>query len=613
MKNDIYYKTKTRENFMEFVIVFAIIFSLAACLAIPFRKRIEQTIPIAVVAIVLIIYVFGLFDNLMLGAVLVQILTIINLAFLVITVIKMDKNKNLKKLRELIFTPGLVLYAFLFLLSICINKDRIFQDYDEFNHWAVIIKNMFMYNTYGTNLKSIVTFNEYPPFTAVFQYLFLAIKKLYSEDIVIMAQNILYFSIIIPITKNIKWDKSLRKVLIILPLTIFMPMLFYKNFYLDILVDAILGVMFAYTIYAAFDEKETKFKFLQIAAGTIMMCLTKTSGIGLAILAIIIVLIKILVDKNADRSRFKKELKALIIITIVTLLLTSIWYIKVNNAKKRWDFKQYVKSENLKPEEQAEVAKSFGLAIILNQAITERKLTVLMVIVIFVCVQTYTISIMKNKDFTYYSWAVFASIPIYLLALLATYATIFISIEASQLTCFERYTSTILLAYSTFQMLAITQKEEKQYAKALILTLTIILTLMPLANITEKYIYAKNYKATSKINRDIYTKIKKYTNKINSNNKILYIMGPKANIEYQTAINNYEIMPITITKSVIGNFKEQEELEKIARDYDYVFIYRMKTEAKDAVKELFEGNKVVNDTLYTVIKNENGIKLEAKR
>ena len=249
---------------MGFFVVFTIIFCFAACLTIVLKKRIEQVIPVAVLAVILIVYVFGMFDNLRLGVCIVQILTAAGLAFLGITVLKFDKENKLKELREYILTPGLVIYMCLFALSIFINKDRILQNYDEFNHWAVIVKNMFMYNSYGTNSESIVAFNEYPPFTAIFQYLFLDINNVYSEDIIIMAQNILYFSIIIPITKNIRWNKSFRKIFIILPLMVFVPMFFYENFYLDILVDAILGVMFAYTIYAAYDEKDVTFKYVDV-------------------------------------------------------------------------------------------------------------------------------------------------------------------------------------------------------------------------------------------------------------------------------------------------------------------------------------------------------------
>ena len=72
-------------------------------------------------------------------------------------------------------------------------------------------------------------------------------------------------------------------------------------------------------------------------------------------------------------------------------------------------------------------------------------------------------------------------------------------------------------------------------------------------------------------------------------------------------------MPITIDKAIVGNFSKIEELEKVAENYDYIFIYRMKEDTKEAVKTIFEEQKVKNDTLYKVIRSENTISLEKVR
>lgn len=591
---------------MGFLTVFAIILSFSITLTILLKKKIEQVIPISVVGIILIIYVAGLFDNLKMGVNIVQALTIIQLIFIVIIIIKKDKKNELKELVKNIATPGLVLYILLFVLSIIINKNRIFEDYDEFNHWAVIIKNMFMYNTYGTNPESIVRFNEYPPFTAVFQYLFLVIQKVYREDTIIIAQNLLYFSIIIPVTKCISWDKSLRKLFLIAPLIIFLPMIFYENFFLDILVDGMLGVMFAYTIFVAFEEESNiKFKYMKILAGELMLCLTKTSGIGLAVLSIVIIFIKLIVDRKKDKQDFNKGIKAISIVILITLIFTSIWYIKVNNAEKRWDFKQYVEVDTSKKEYQSQIAKDFTLSVFLKQTITERNLTVFSVILIFICMQVYTVKKINAKGYKYYAWAMLISIPLYLIILLITYATIFETIEAQQLTCFDRYTSTILLAYSIFQMLVLMQEKEESFFRSLCLVIALIVALMPLENIERKYINGRSYCLSSNINRDIYTKIRKYTENIEPTDKILYIAGPKANMEYLTAMNEYEIMPITITATMVGVFGTQENFETTIKDYDYVFIYRIKQEQKETIKKVFLDENISNDTLYEVV-NEDG-------
>lgn len=592
---------------MSYCIIFSILITFATMLSITFKKRIEETMPISTVGIILLIFLAGLLDNLKIGAIIVQILTIIQLIFILVTILKKDKD-GIKEILGRILTPGLLIYTLLFIVNVIINQGRIFEDYDEFNHWAVIIKNMFIYNTYGTNPETIVRFNEYPPFTAVFQYLFLAVQKVYSEDTVIIAQNVLYLSIIIPITKKIKWDKSALKILTAIPLIIFMPMILYKNFFLNILVDGILGIMFAYTIYSAYEDDSSIFKTLKILAGTIMLCLTKTSGLGLAILALIIILIKIIIDRKKDKSKFKSSIKRLIVICVITAMLTSIWYIKVNNAQKRWDFSKYVNAEEDR-QNSSDILKSFTMSVFMRQDITTKQLTVFAVMILLIGLQIYSIKKVKNKNFTYYAIAMLVSIPIYLISLAITYMTIFENIEGTMLTCFDRYTSTILLATLCFNAFAMFDIKTK-FSVELIVIASIIITLMPIDNIYTQYIRGKNYVKTSNTNRDIYTKIEKYKDKLNANDKILYMAGDKANIEYLKAMNEYVMMPVKIQNMISGNYESAEKFKKVIKRYDYVFVYRTNTDTVDNIKECFEGGKVQRDTLYRVVKNNETIELE---
>lgn len=592
---------------MSYCIIFSILITFATMLSIIFKKRIEETMPISTVGIILLIFLAGLLDNLKIGAIIVQILTIIQLIFILVTILKKDKD-GIKEILGRILTPGLLIYTLLFIVNVIINQGRIFEDYDEFNHWAVIIKNMFIYNTYGTNPETIVRFNEYPPFTAVFQYLFLAVQKVYSEDTVIIAQNVLYLSIIIPITKKIKWDKSALKILTAIPLIIFMPMILYKNFFLNILVDGILGIMFAYTIYSAYEDDSSIFKTLKILAGTIMLCLTKTSGLGLAVLALIIILIKIIIDRKKDKSKFKSSIKSLIVICVITAILTSIWYIKVNNAQKRWDFSKYVNEEEDR-QNSSDILKSFTMSVFMRQDITTKQLTVFAVMILLIGLQIYSIKKVKNKNFTYYAIAMLVSIPIYLISLAITYMTIFENIEGTMLTCFDRYTSTIFLATLCFNALAMFDIKTKFRVEFIVIA-SIIITLMPIDNIYTQYIRGKNYVKTSNTNRDIYTKIEKYKDKLNANDKILYMAGDKANIEYLKAMNEYVMMPVKIQNMISGNYESAEKFKKVIERYDYVFIYRTNTDTVDNIKECFEGGKVQRDTLYRVVKNNETIELE---
>lgn len=592
---------------MTYFITFSILITFATTLSIAFKKRIEETMPISIVSIVLIIFLAGLVNNLKIGAIIVQILTILQLIFILITILKKDKD-GIKEVLRRILTPGLLIYTLLFILNVLINQGRIFEDYDEFNHWAVIIKNMFIYNTYGTNPETIVRFNEYPPFTAVFQYLFLAIQKVYREDTIIIAQNVLYLSIIIPITKKIKWNKSALRILTVTPLIVFMPMILYKNFFLNILVDGILGIMFAYTIYSAYEEDSLIFKTLKILAGTIMLCLTKTSGLGLAVLALIVILIKIIIDRKKDKTKFKTNIKSLIAICIITTIITSMWYIKVNNAEKRWDFSKYVNTEENQQNELG-ILKNFAISLIMRQDITTKQLTVFAVIILLIGLQIYSIRKVKNNNFSYYAIAMLISIPIYLISLAITYMTIFENMEGTMLTCFDRYTSTILLAVLCFNAFALFDVKAK-FSVEIIVVASIIIALMPIDNIYTQYVRGKNYIKTSNTNRDIYTKIEKYKDILNVDDKILYMAGDKANIEYLKSMNEYVMMPVRIKNMISGNYESADKFEKAIERYDYVYIYRTNVDTIDNIKECFKDSKVQRDTLYKVENYNEKIWLE---
>ena len=602
---------------MTYIVPISLILIYSITISSILKKRIEQAIPISVVVIAIIVYLFGMFDNLRLGVTATEIIAVMQVGVLLFHLCREKEINTIKEKIKNIITPGVVIYIILSIMFIVINKGRIFGDYDEFNHWARIIKNMFLYNTYGTNPESVVTFNEYPPFTAIFQFLFLAVKNIYSEDVIITAKCILYLSIIIPVTKNIKWDKSLKNAILIIPMILFVPMIFYKNFYLEILVDGTLGIMFGTCIFYAFQEEELNFKYINIFTMLTMMSLTKTSGIALAVLAMIIILLKIIIGKQKEDKKIGKELIALGIILVAVATLTGIWYIKVNGTVKRWNFNQYINESTTyekSNDNHNNVAQSFVTAIFLNQSITDKNLTVFVTTLIIICTGFFVSKRLNenNKKGNFYLIAMIISIIIYMISMYFTYARLFEPLEADILSCFDRYSSTILLANVFFQLLILADLKEEVNIKKVIVVFTILICLMPQENIEKKYINRKNYLAVSNINRSVYTKIKRYSTKLNADDTILYIAGTNTDMEYLKALNAYELMPIKISQMISGVFSNIEQFENNVRKYDYVFIYRIKSEDCEVIKSDFMDGNVKNDTLYKVEENEGKIILKAE-
>ncbi len=480
---------------MEFLYVFFIIWITSITLTIIFKKRIEQVIPIAILIMILIIYIAGLWDYLSLGVLLLCITTLIQL--IAITIYFSKRINEVKTILSRIVTPGFIIYIGLFIISMVFNKGRIFENYDEYNHWGIMVKNMFLYDTYGTNPESIVAFNEYPPFTSIFQYLLIQIKGIYAEDVIITAQNILYFSMVIPITKNITWKNDIKRMVLSTILILFLPMIFYANFYTDILVDGILGVAFSYTIYSAYRKEENiQFQFLEIFCGITILMLTKTQGIGLAILAIILIVMMLLRQRKTGTPIKKKVILLITVILLSTLLLT-IWYGKVKQVQHRWDLnKIYQIDEKQEQEKQVNqiITKEFINAVIKGKMITQRNLTTLCVIIgIFILAALLYGKIEKSekKKYLNYTISILISTIIYLIGMLWMYCTIFDKDEALILASFPRYIFTIVLA--DILCFSFVLLEQKIKVKQTTIILILVVILMPFHTINQKYINKNEY------------------------------------------------------------------------------------------------------------------------
>lgn len=483
---------------MEFLTVFFILFITSVSYTLLFKKRIEQVIPITTVTIILIIYIVGLLDHLKLGVLFVTLGAFIQLIYIAIYFTK--NVSNLKDILAQILTPGLFLYIGLFILSIVVNKGRIFEDYDEYNHWGIIIKNMFLYNNYGTNPESLVAFNEYPPFTAIFQYLFIQIKGVFVEDVIITAHNILYFSLIIPITKHITWKKNIKQMLLAIMVIVLVPIIFYPNFYTNILVDGILGIAFTYVLYSAYREEDnSQFQFLEIFCGMTILLLTKTQGIGLAILAMIIILFQLWLERKKQKQTVRKKVKLLFFSVICAVMLLSIWNIKIRKEQHRWDFTRMYQEQSV--ETTKKVTKEFIHAIFKGKFITERKVTAFCVIIgIFALMLVhYKQTGEKHKKYRYYILSMAIGTLVYLIGMLWMYCTIFEEDEALILASFARYIFTIVLADTMFFSFVLL---EGKVNKVMTITVMIIITMMlPFYTLQKKYISKKDYIVNSHLYR----------------------------------------------------------------------------------------------------------------
>ena len=597
---------------MSIAICFIIIVSIAAVIADMLKNKIDITIPISVMSIVLIIYPFGFFQKLSIGVWIVCAISVIAICYLIVKLILSIKNKNFKEFAIRLFTPGIVVYFVLWVIFTLINKWRMLSVWDEFSHWGLVVKNMFIFDSYATNLETIVIFREYPPFTAIFEYFFLRIKNYYLEGEIIIAMNVLYSSILLPVFNKIDWNKNILKILIYLPIIFVLPLCMYSNFYTTIYVDPILGIMMAYILYTYFNADDDIVKYISICVGLISLPLIKAAGSGLAIFTLLIIFVDIFIERK-PYSHNKKQLKKYLIIFLIFIACFIIgkysWdvHLEVNNTSKTWNTSIITLDNIIKlikgqgQEYQYIVIKNF-----INQFIYEPininigRLTNLHLLLIYVIYSFYMLSCYKktdNKIYQRYKKSIFMIILcylLYLISLIVLYIFIYTEYEAVRLASYTRYSFVFLLGMFTFNMLCIMNYILKyKTKKSEIIILLIVLCLITPYNIIKDLLInnPKNIQTTIETRKQ-YEGISNYINKLSEGDKVYYIScGSKG---FDSHVSRYEMVSAKIeVDSRPGDYawslgvprfegdiwsidvKPQEFADKlINNNYKYVYVYK---------------------------------------
>lgn len=602
-----------------------------------FQKKIDITIPIAVIGIVLTIYPFGFFRKLHWGVWAVCLVAIISTLYLICKLVKSIKDKKEKEFIKKLFTPGLLVYIIFWNISIYLNRGRVLSSWDEFSHWGLIVKNMFHFDSYGTNPETILLFRGYPPFTAIFEYFFLQIKQVFIESDIIIAMNILYSSLVLPIFHNIDWKKGLSKLLIYIPLLFVMPTVLNKDFYTTIYVDTILGVFMAYVLYSYFLYKEEKVKYISIGLGIIALPLIKSAGTGLAIFIFLIILIDLLCYQKiykTGKANIKKYILILGIIILCLLLGKYSWdiHLKITNTKEAWNISS-ITFENITKllsgegkEYQYTVVKNFiknFFATPLNISIGS--MTSLGMILVYILYSIFMISTIKksgiedSKKYKIVSLMLIICYILYLLSLMVLYIFTYSEYEAVRLASYDRYSYIFLTGMFLFNTYVILEsfngiKQDKQTAIILITILAMITSYY----VTNRIIHKDNFIETAQEMRNNYNDITKYKSILTQKDKIYYISCNSTG--FDTHISRFDMIPYR-TENVLGVFgswslgKPRYEGDIWSADIDiqswndillnqeftYVYIFKADEIFTQTYGDLFENPEdIKNKTLYKV-------------
>ena len=580
------------------------------------KKSLSSSISIDILTNIAVLYVFGLFNILLIGVITTSVISIL---LGIYALVKMNKTQ-----RNTLVDFGTIFFSIVYFVLSITTYERISNIWDEFTCWSLFTKKMFITNIYETDW--------YPPVPTIWQYYCCKLIENYTQGIEMFGLYIFSFSLLLPLF-NIKKEKSLIYNLVLSAIIICLPGIFSETYFYEApYADAILGLLLGYI----FVERifNTKYTYSLVVA-LFVLALTKGTGFYIAITTLICFFVYDAIKQIRNKEKIDKK-KCISKIIIFLLILSSLasWNIYKNLNITREDNINIISESKLDETGIKRFITSFFTvsmkttsSSLMADMIQDNLITMLIkgslinsyiqlsiggftLLLAFGFVLLYK----KNNKAKNVAIYTFGGLILYIGFLQLAYFTKFNMQEALTHNSFSRYMSSYYIAMlMTFIALVIDSKSD-DYKRDITVLMIIILALTPLKDIANITINAGFY--NYKMKKELSTIIEE-TNKLKQEtpaNSKIYVINQQLEDNkfkyYMLTENNVE-MGIYFGNNFAQNEKEQFE-NILYNTYDYVYIRATDDYFNNNYQELFN-EKIEKKATYKVIKDNGKENLKLER
>jgi len=592
------------------------------------HKRFEEMAVVVVFILALGTYLTGLMGNL-------RISVFITWFLWISAVIYLFYHWVLKKKFLLAdFTIGF--WAFILLGAILwwVSRGRLFTDWDEFSHWYRSLCNMMKLNSLHAVSASNDLFKEYPPLVGVWQYLicqtgFFGLR----EDVALFAKNVLTLSMLVFPLRTYNTKKQLPWAAVTIIVLFLSTGAYTANYYTTGLVDALLGVMLAFVLLVWFTEPNPdKFTVMLVSIGCAVLTLSKSSGVGLAAIAVILILLDVLFSKHLQLAvRFRVVAAVIPVISVIIAKYSWQIYLMLIKADIHWSKSSFTVTQlirtlmgNSSVQYRSDVLRQFQ--IVFFRAADFGNMVKYPPIWIFVgsllLVVLLIIFTPKKQRLSIEIGGIglLLSGLVYSVSLLITYLFVFSVEEASYLASFARYMSTICTAilFFTLGVITMTFSNTKGRRQVLVFLGTSALLFGFVSNFAVFFnilLYAPgNAAGTQRERLPVNIAVERLKPVEEQLDKTWFVAQgdngqARMKVECLMAPMVFKGSTATISANESGENSQLEIIsaqqwsELLERDFAYVYIYQKDDAFEQSYKSLFADQTIVEGQLYRVQTN----------
>ena len=495
-----------------------------------------------------------------------------------------------------------------------------FFSWDEFSHWGIFLKEIYIKNKLPVeDFCTVAPF--YIPGITLFEYFFLNILG-YKEGLAYFAHALFILSEVIVVFVGIKQAK-LHHVLTYLP-SVLIYMLFFPLLFFTLYVDATLGLLFGVGLIVSREINNEKTKLTLLFLIFCGLQLIKTWGMVLSLIVFAINFFDIL---SSYRWKLKNKVLQRRIFRLILCILLALFIIQIpwmlhSNVIRENSINSPIHNTNdweISMNSDAQIDIFFLLKDVFKVFIQGREnsgmngsSSILLFSIVFYLVGLL-ISKKDKKEVRWHSMiAGFILVDIFLLYF--AYLFWFAAIEAERLASFERYTSEYLIGWLLFLVFEIgyfNNWRKRGHLLPVVNLIGIILTIICLINI--EYIH---FPSPSYIDKRVFVNsiVEKYEDILINNSTIKKIFHIHQNSDgYEHHILRYELCPNLVQywgwsygqpysdQDLFTISRSAEDLERsIVLDFDYVLITNSDENFWEEYGKIFPNHKREGSQLFEV-------------
>ncbi|MEA4938617.1 MAG: hypothetical protein VB091_03410 [Christensenella sp.] len=545
---------------MYFLLALLPVLLLALAAARLFRRTLGQTLPVALFFVVLVVYLGGLCGSLTTGRIVIVLIGIASLLYLFVSLVR---NIGFRQSPFSFFSPDLTLVLISSVLIVLLTIGRKVTDMDSFEQWGYIVKKMYYTGSLLSARGQYASTLSYPPGMGLLQYYFASFSPSFNEADLFRARDLFALSLLLPFFHNLDWNRW-KTLLLVIPIALLLPFLEYSGFASELVVDPMLGLLFAWLILAAAEETPVHwFTLVGLGLGSFLLAFTKVSGVFFVILAAAILFFQRVrrpLPKHLPYPRPRWALPALVVLLsgIVGWLA---WQLTVsaNAAGGSLSAVLTLKNGFLPYQKEtivnfldalfvAEGGEGFGM---LSPALWIAAVPFLSAI----AVRIFNANPYEGKESRLNALLLTAGYLVWLLVLLMGYLTSFVEGEALSLAAFSRYLSSYQLGALVVCLYpvvhAMTLREPHARRNLLALLLIALLLMAPLRSVFDATIGAPYANSKTTDWRARYAPADRLYERLDpAYTKICFLDENPTEPGYSFALFQFEALPYDVEKAV---------------------------------------------------------------